>query len=100
PFQWLDGLEEQDLVICCGSCNSSRGVKTHTEWFASSYCERRGIAANTVAEEVQRYLVRKGQILAASVEPSQMQLFRTSDSKQAEPDAPADPARDSASGSS
>jgi hypothetical protein len=59
PFRWSKGLKEEDLVICCGSCNSSRGQKLLTAWFASSYCLQRGIAASTVTEEVKQYLERQ-----------------------------------------
>ena len=59
PFYWSDGLKEEDLVICCGSCNSSRGKKTLRVWFASTYCVQRGISASTVADEVKRYLERQ-----------------------------------------
>jgi hypothetical protein len=58
PFYWADGLKEEDLVLCCGSCNSSRGKKTLLEWFASDYCKQKGITANTVADEVKQYLGR------------------------------------------
>jgi hypothetical protein len=56
PFSWWAGLKEEDLVICCGSCNSSRGQTSLPTWFASSYCVQRGITASTVAEEVKHYL--------------------------------------------
>lgn len=59
PFYWLGGLNEEDLVICCGSCNSSRGQKSLAAWFASSYCVQRRITASTVAEEVKQYLKRQ-----------------------------------------
>ena len=62
PFFWADGLQEADLVICCGSCNSSRGQKTHVEWFASGYCKLKGITADTVADEVKQYLGRHTQV--------------------------------------
>jgi hypothetical protein len=34
PFYWGRGLRAADIVMCCGSCNSSRGRKTLPEWFA------------------------------------------------------------------
>jgi hypothetical protein len=58
PFYWAKGLKEEDLVLCCGSCNSSRGQKILIEWFASEYCKQKGITANTVADEVKQYLGR------------------------------------------
>src|SRR5262245_59293189 len=48
PFYWNKGLQAQDSAICCGSCNSSRGVKKLTDWFKTQYCIDRHISANTV----------------------------------------------------
>ncbi len=56
PFYWSQGLREEDLVLCCGACNSSRGASLLADWLESSYCRERGISAATVAEEVRRYL--------------------------------------------
>ena len=56
PFHWADGLKEEELVICCGRCNSSRGRKRLVGWFASEYCRTRGITAKTVVPDVQAYL--------------------------------------------
>src|SRR5262249_28272666 len=56
PFYWCDGLLEEDLVLSCGSCNSSRGTKRLAEWFESPYCVDNGITASTVADAVQQYL--------------------------------------------
>ena len=58
PFHWKDGLEADGIVICCGSCNASRGAKTHVEWFRSRYCLERAINSDTVAEPVRAYLSR------------------------------------------
>lgn len=38
PFYWKDGLNTENIVMCCGSCNSSRGAKTLHEWFDTTYC--------------------------------------------------------------
>lgn len=56
PFRWSQGLQEDQLVLCCGACNSSRGSKLLTLWFSSSYCREKGVSAATVAEEVKQYL--------------------------------------------
>ena len=58
PFYWRDGLQASDIVMCCGSCNSSRGVKTLTEWFGTMYCIDRNINERTVAAPVRSYLRR------------------------------------------
>ena len=44
------------IAICCGSCNSSRGKQTITDWFSSSYCKTRNISFDTVAKSVQEYI--------------------------------------------
>lgn len=56
PFHWSDGLREDGIVMCCASCNSSRGAKTLAKWFESQYCINRNINADTVAEPVKIYL--------------------------------------------
>ena len=56
PIYWRDGLQEEDLVLCCGGCNSSRGTKLLATWFGSVYCRENGISAKTVADEVRWYL--------------------------------------------
>jgi hypothetical protein len=57
PIYWWKGLLEEDLVLCCGSCNSSRGTKRLVDWFKSRYCVQKGITASVVADEVKRYLL-------------------------------------------
>ena len=61
PFYWNKGLEEPDIVICCGQCNSSRGIKKLSDWFKSDYCITKNINKNTVAEPVKKYLIRKSE---------------------------------------
>src|SRR5262245_29258362 len=58
PFCWWDGLHADDIVLCCGSCNSSRGIKKLTDWFTTQYCIEKNINANTVAAPVKSYLER------------------------------------------
>lgn len=45
------------IAICCSSCNSSRGNKLITEWFKSSFCKEKCIAAQTVAQPVLSYII-------------------------------------------
>jgi hypothetical protein len=61
PFYWRDGLRSDDIVICCGACNSSRGVKPLAEWFDTPYCVERNITPCTVAAPVKGYLLRRKQ---------------------------------------
>jgi hypothetical protein len=58
PFYWDEGLHAEDVVICCQSCNASRGDKPLHAWFESAYCLARGINARTVASPVKEYLER------------------------------------------
>src|SRR5205809_7073359 len=56
PFYWQEGLKEDGLAICCGSCNSSRGNKSLRDWFQTPYCTQRDMPINsgTVAAPVRR----------------------------------------------
>lgn len=56
PFYWNKGLKIKDIVICCGSCNSSRGIKKLNDWFNSNYCISNNINENTVSNAVKKYL--------------------------------------------
>jgi hypothetical protein len=64
PFYWSDGLQAHDIVICCGTCNSSRGAKKLTDWFKTQYCIDRNISADTVAAPVRSYLQRQNGYLS------------------------------------
>ncbi|MDO8512412.1 MAG: hypothetical protein Q7S57_04010 [bacterium] len=44
------------VVICCGSCNSSRGQKILRDWFDSDYCKEKNINEKTVAQPVRDFL--------------------------------------------
>lgn len=59
PFYWKDGLQIEDVAICCGSCNSSRNDNPFREWFKMKYCIARNITEKTVAEPIKKYLIRK-----------------------------------------
>jgi hypothetical protein len=69
PFYWKDDLKIEDIVIVCGSCNSSRGVKPLPNWFKSVYCKERDINEKTVSNSVKNYLKRnaKKKILKESL---------------------------------
>ncbi len=51
----INGIE--NIALCCGSCNSSKGNKTLNEWLKSKYCKEKGINENTVAPVVQKHLL-------------------------------------------
>ncbi len=44
------------VVICCWSCNSSRGNKKIADWFKTEYCLSRDINIKTVANPVKLYI--------------------------------------------
>lgn len=47
-----------NIVLCCGSCNASKGNKKLIDWLESKYCEMKGINSNTVALVVKKHLVK------------------------------------------
>jgi hypothetical protein len=59
PFYLKDGMQMNNITICCGSCNSSRGVKKLRDWFETTYCVERNINEDTVSSPVKEYLNRK-----------------------------------------
>ncbi len=50
-------VTRENIARCCWSCNSSKGAKMLAAWIESSYCKRRGIGTDTVADVVKRALV-------------------------------------------
>lgn len=47
----------KSVVICCWSCNSSRGNKKLREWFETSYCLNNNVNISTVTKEVKNYII-------------------------------------------
>jgi len=45
------------VVICCWSCNSSRGNKKIRDWFKTEYCLSRNINDKTVTKTVKNYIL-------------------------------------------
>ena len=70
PFYWADGMKKSSIVICCGSCNSSRNDKSLLDWFKTPYCLDRNINKDTVAEPVKEYLRQLSAKLKQFVENS------------------------------
>ena len=56
PFHIKTGLNIEDIVIVCGSCNSSRGIKKITDWFKTNYCISKSISIYTVSDNVRNFL--------------------------------------------
>ena len=49
-------VTRENIARCCAPCNSSKGTKTLSVWLASSYCRRRGIGLDTVADVIKKAL--------------------------------------------
>jgi len=45
-----------NIAICCGSCNASKGIKQLEEWLNSKYCIDRGITIDNVAVVVKKQI--------------------------------------------
>ena len=52
-----DGLpSEENIAMCCSSCNASKGTKKLLDWFNSCYCKKKEINKETVAGIIKRYI--------------------------------------------
>jgi 5-methylcytosine-specific restriction endonuclease McrA len=49
-------MKIENIVICCGSCNSSRWTKELKDRFKTDYCKEYNINEITVATSVEKYL--------------------------------------------
>ncbi len=49
-------IDENNIVMCCTSCNSSKGVKKIVDWFDSPYCKEKNINKGTVAPFIRKYI--------------------------------------------
>ena len=49
-------ITRENIARCCAACNSSKGTKKLSDWIQSSYCKKRGINKDTVAEVVKNAL--------------------------------------------
>jgi 5-methylcytosine-specific restriction endonuclease McrA len=56
----LNIVTRENIVLCCCSCNSSKGRKQLSDWLKSKYCLERGINPSTVAPIV-RQAIENGQ---------------------------------------
>lgn len=48
-----------NIALCCVGCNASKGAKDLDIWLETSYCERKNITRDTVAEVVKAALISK-----------------------------------------
>lgn len=46
----------ENIAICCGSCNASKGIKLLNNWLKSKYCIKKGINKDNVATVIKLYL--------------------------------------------
>jgi len=49
-------VTRENIVLCCRSCNSSKGARLLADWLGSPRCERLRINRETVAEIVKKAL--------------------------------------------
>jgi hypothetical protein len=46
----------ENIAICCGSCNASKGTKQLEEWLKSKYCITKGITIESMASVVKKHI--------------------------------------------
>ncbi len=46
-----------NIALCCGSCNASKGNKSLEDWLKSKYCINKGISIKTVPMVVRKHLM-------------------------------------------
>jgi len=49
-------ITRENIVLCCCSCNASKGQKQLSEWLLSKYCADRQITRESVAPIIQQAL--------------------------------------------
>jgi hypothetical protein len=49
-------VTRENIARCCVACNASKGTKKLSDWLQSSYCTKRGINKDTVADVVKSAL--------------------------------------------
>jgi hypothetical protein len=52
-------VSRENIARCCAACNSSKGTKKLSVWIQSTYCKKRGINKDTVAQVVKEALERE-----------------------------------------
>ena len=48
---------EENITLCCHSCNASKGSKKLFEWIKSDYCRKKDINEATLANIVKNKLI-------------------------------------------
>lgn len=47
-------INKENIVLCCCSCNASKGQKRLSEWLQSRYCKECDITRDSVAPIIKR----------------------------------------------
>jgi len=58
-------VTRENIVLCCRSCNASKGQKALGEWLKSPYCQKRGITKDTLSPIARQALIRSSEIGSA-----------------------------------
>jgi hypothetical protein len=58
-------VTRENIVLCCISCNSSKGARDLEVWLHSRYCIARSITSSTVAPVVREALHRRPSLVSA-----------------------------------
>jgi hypothetical protein len=45
-----------NIALCCGSCNASKGTKLLADWLTSKYCCSKDISVKSIAPVAMRHL--------------------------------------------
>jgi hypothetical protein len=61
-------VTRENIARCCAACNSSKGTKRLSDWLQSSYCKKRGINNDPVAEVVEEAL--RVPVISSDVSPN------------------------------
>ncbi|MEK7643053.1 MAG: HNH endonuclease signature motif containing protein [Patescibacteria group bacterium] len=50
-------ITNNNIALCCWSCNASKGSKELSYWLESSYCKKKNINRKTVADIIKKALI-------------------------------------------
>lgn len=50
-------VTRENIALCCGACNASKGNRELSAWLESKYCKERGINAESVSSVVKMALL-------------------------------------------
>ncbi|MGI9191731.1 MAG: hypothetical protein ACR2IL_06375 [Chitinophagaceae bacterium] len=51
--------QADNIALCCGSCNASKGSKILKDWLNGKYCATKNVNEETVSEVVKRHIEKK-----------------------------------------